>query len=301
MNKKVSVLMSTYNGEKYLKEQLDSILEQSYKNIEIIIRDDGSIDNTVNILKEYQQKHKNIIVECGENLGYINSFFELLKMANANYYAFADQDDIWLENKIELAVNSLNLLNDSKPNMAFSNSDYYDTEMNLLGVGVKNKKYSFLFSLYECVTQGMTIVINQAAKDMTVNNLPDKCFSHEWWIYMICSSMGEIGYDDITTVKYRRDRKNVTAEGQGMLAVLIWQIKNLVLGGGIKNIKMQQHEFKRIFYNQLPNENKKIVDFFIYKNYNFIKSFKKVFCFKKVRRRLTDDIKLRILFIFGVF
>ena len=127
--KKVAVIMSTYNGEKFIREQLDSILNQSYKNIELIVRDDGSKDKTVEIVKEYQAKHKNIKLFEGQNLGFVKSFFELLKLAEADYYAYADQDDIWIENKIELAVNSLNKLDDQKPNMAFGNSDYYDENM----------------------------------------------------------------------------------------------------------------------------------------------------------------------------
>ena len=100
--------MSTYNGEKFIREQLDSILAQTYKNIEIVVRDDGSKDNTVSIVKEYMQKNSNITLYEGENLGFIKSFFELLTLVEADYYSYADQDDVWMENKIELAVNSLN-------------------------------------------------------------------------------------------------------------------------------------------------------------------------------------------------
>ena len=125
MDKKVAVLISTYNGKKYLKEQLDSILNQTYPNIEIVIRDDGSTDSTLELVKEYQEKHSNIRLKEGTNIGFIKSFFKLLEMADADYYAYCDQDDIWLENKIELAVNALNQADNTKPNMAFGNADYY--------------------------------------------------------------------------------------------------------------------------------------------------------------------------------
>ena len=85
--KKVAVIMSTYNGELFIREQLDSILNQTYKNIEIVVRDDGSKDKTVEIIKEYMQKYPNIVLHQGENLGFIKSFFELLKLAEADYYA----------------------------------------------------------------------------------------------------------------------------------------------------------------------------------------------------------------------
>ena len=111
-DKKVAIIMSTYNGEPFIRQQLDSILNQTYKNIELVVRDDGSKDKTVEIIKEYQEKYENIKFFQGENLGFVKSFFELLKLTEADYYSYADQDDIWIENKIEPAVNSLNKLDE---------------------------------------------------------------------------------------------------------------------------------------------------------------------------------------------
>lgn len=298
--KKVAILLSTYNGEKYVREQMDSLLGQKYKNIEIIVRDDGSSDNTKQILKEYAEANSNIKIIEGRNLGFIKSFFELLKLGNADYYAYADQDDIWFPNKIELAVNSLNNLDNTKPNMAFSNVDYYDVEMNFIGAGEKNKTYSFTNSLYECVSQGMTMVINRKARDMILDNVPSRCLFHDWWTYMICSSLGEVAYDDTVTVKYRRDKKNQTAEGQGFMAVLKWRIKNLFGKNGFLDIRTQQLEFKNNFYDKLSDENKKIVDVFIREKYNFFRALKKAFYPKRIRRSFLADIAVRILFILGV-
>lgn len=302
MDKKVAILLSTYNGEKYLKEQLDSILAQTYANFELIIRDDGSKDNTVKIIKEYIEKtDKEITLIEGKNLGFIKSFFDLLKRGDADYYAYADQDDIWLPNKIELAVNSLNKLDDRVPNMAFSNVDYYDTEMNFIGKGdSKNKKPSFLNSLYECINQGMTMVINKKAREYIINNIPEKCFFHDWWTYMICTAFGNVVQDDVVTVKYRRAKTNATVEGQGTITLLIWRIKKLLLGDGMKDIKKQITIFKNIFYKDLSTENQKIIDTFEGEKYNFFKALKKVFYPKKIRRKLIDDISLRIFFLFGI-
>lgn len=189
MEKKVAVLISTYNGEKYLKEQLDSILNQTYQNIEIVIRDDGSTDSTIDIIKEYQKRYHNITLKSGTNIGFIKSFFALLELADADYYAYSDQDDVWMENKIELAVNALNNADNSKPNMVFGNSDYYNETMNFIGKGEQHKIFSFKNSLYECVAQGMTMTINQVAKKMIIENIPEKCLFHDWWTYMICSGL----------------------------------------------------------------------------------------------------------------
>jgi rhamnosyltransferase len=299
-NKKVAVIMSTYNGEKFVKEQLDSILNQTYKNIEIVIRDDGSKDSTVEIIKEYKKKYNNITLYEGENLGFIKSFFELLKLAEADYYSYADQDDIWIENKIELAVNSLNSLDDTKPNMAFGNSDYYDENMKFIGNGEKNKKYSFLSSLFSCVTQGMTMTVNKVTRDMIIENTPKTCFFHDWWTYILCVSLGNVAYDNVTTVKYRRRKENATSEGQGYFRLLVWRFKHLIFGDGMSNIKQQMINFKDYYYYELSDENKKILDLFSAEGYDFKRALQKAFYGKRIRRNLIDDIMLRVIFLIGV-
>lgn len=302
MDKKVAIVLSTYNGEKYLREQIDSILNQTYKNFELIVRDDGSKDSTVAIIKEYIEKSdKEITLIEGKNLGFIKSFFDLLKRADADYYSFADQDDIWMPNKIELAVNSLNKLDNTKPNMAFSNVDYYDTEMNFMGKGdSEGKNPSFLNSLYECINQGMTMVINKKARDYIINNIPEKCFFHDWWTYMICTGFGNVVQDDVVTVKYRRAKTNATVEGQGKITLLVWRIKKLFLGDGMKDIKKQITIFKNLFYKDLSDENKKILNTFEGEKYNFFRALKKTFYPKKIRRKLIDDLSVRLFFLLGI-
>ena len=300
MDKKVAVLISTYNGEKYLEEQLDSILNQTYKNIEIVIRDDGSKDSTIDIIKKYQERHNNIILHEGMNVGFIRSFFKLLTLSNADYYAYCDQDDIWMENKIELAVKLLNPADNSKPNMVFGNSDYYDEIMRLIGRGEEHKKFSFKNSLYECVAQGMTMTINQVAKEMIIENIPEKCLFHDWWTYMICAGQGNVLYNDTTVVKYRRFAKNATAEGQNIFKVFWWRIEKLLADSGIVDIRVQQLEYKRLFYNKLSDENKKILDLFVQEKYNLFKAIRKAFYPERIRRKLIDDLMIRVLFIVGV-
>lgn len=299
-DKKVAVIMSTYNGESFIREQMESILEQTYKNIEIIVRDDGSKDGTVAIVKEYQKKHKNIKLYEGENLGFVKSFFELLKLTEADYYSYADQDDIWIENKIELAVNSLNKLDNTKPNMVFGNSDYYDENMSFIGTGEKNKEYSFLQALFACIGQGMTMTVNKKTRDMIIENMPKSCFFHDWWTYLLCIGLGNVEYNNVTTVKYRRRKQNATSEGQGYIRLLMWRIKNLLFKNGMKDIKQQMLNFKEIYYNDLTEENKKIIDLFSNEKYNFFIALKKAFYPQRIRRSLIDDLMLRIIFILGV-
>ena len=298
-NKKVAVVMSTYNGEKYLKEQIDSILNQTYKNIVIVIRDDGSKDGSVNIIEEYMKENDNIILHKGENIGFVNSFFNILGYVDADYYAYADQDDIWLPEKIKLAVNELNKFDNSVPNMVFGDSDYYDENMNFMGFGPKNRKHSFLMSLFSCVGQGMTFTINKEARDLIIKNRPESCFFHDWWTYILCEGLGNVGQNNVVVVKYRRRKKNATSEGQGYIRLLIWRIKNLVFGSGMKEIKGQMLNFKNIYGDKISDDKKEILELFATEKYDFFKAIKKTFYPKRIRSKLLDEIMLRFLFLIG--
>lgn len=299
-NREVIILMSTYNGEKYITEQIESLLNQTYKNIKIFIRDDGSKDRTIDIIKKFQQKYENIFLIQGENVGFINSFFELLKNSDkADYYAYCDQDDVWMEDKIERAVNFLEKSDINKPVLYFSNSDYYDGDMNFLATAEKNKVYSFRNSLVECVTQGMTMVINEKTRETIVKNLPKTCLYHDWWTYMICSGFGEIFYDDKSLVKYRRHNKSVTVEGKSKLQLFVWRVKEFLIGDSLKQIKKQLQEFESFYYDELSEENKKLIRLFTNQRYNLFVAFKKAFYPHRFRRKFVDEISVRLLFVFG--
>ena len=300
MSKKVAVIMSTYNGDRFITEQLDSILNQTYPNIEIVIRDDGSTDNTVQIIKRYQERYNNIVLHEGENIGFIKSFFELLKLADADYYAYADQDDVWIENKVELAVNALEGLNEDVPNMAFGNSDYYNEDMKFIGHSEKNKKYSFTKALFACVSQGMTMTVNRRTRGMIIECMPKSCFFHDWWTYLLCIGMGNVVYNNETVVKYRRRKENATSEGLGYFRLVAWRLKHLLFGDGLRDIKQQMLNYKDYYYFELSPENRKVLDIFADEGYILSNVFRKMFYPHRLRNKILDEIMLRIIFLLGV-
>jgi hypothetical protein len=102
----------------------------------------------------------------------------------------------------------------------------------------------------------MTMTINRKTRDMIVNNPPKSCFFHDWWTYLICIGLGNVAYNDVTTVKYRRMKTNATSEGQGYFKLLVWRLKNLLVKNGIKDIKRQMINFKEMYYDKLNDEEK---------------------------------------------
>ena len=213
---KVDVLLATYNGEKYLKEQIDSILEQTYSDFRLLISDDGSTDDTRKILEEYKNKDSRIQVFFQEsNLGVVKNFEFLLKKVESAYYMFSDQDDIWKAEKIE---KSLNKIENDNCDLVYSDLEVVDEKLNvtyesywkLKGIYNKIKKYNNFESLYlNNFVTGCTIISKKELID-TYLPLPNtsKYVLHDYWISLILSQNGKIDYIEEPLIKYRQHKNN---------------------------------------------------------------------------------------------
>ncbi len=297
---KVAVIMSTYNGEKYLKAQLESILQQTYPNIDIYIRDDGSTDNTLQILRRYAQKNPHIHLEEGKNLGFAASFLKALaKAKNYDYYAFCDQDDVWLDFKVQRAVEHLQQYSNDQPLLYGSSYDFYDAGLNFQkhAKHIKNPE-SFAKSITESLTIGTCMVINQKARELLLRIDPSKIYAHDCLTYTICAAMGKIIYDPTPTMKYRRTGDNVSPWGMSFLQLQMFRIKNFLVGTELHKISQQNQHFATIFYTELKPSEQKIIKKFMGKN-TISKRLSKVFYQKRWRYGLFDEISLRLLFLLG--
>ena len=213
----IDVLMATYNGEKYLKEQIDSILNQSYSNFKLIISDDCSTDKTRDILKEYENKDKRIKVYYQEkNMGYVRNFEFLLKKVENQIYMLSDQDDYWLPEKIERTYKKLK---EENADLVFTdlivvddNKSIINSSFNrLMKLERKIQKtlgtYNLVY-LYNCVT-GCTIM---GKKSMLSKILPipkkSKHLIHDHWIALVTSMNGKIVYLSEKLIEYRQHTNN---------------------------------------------------------------------------------------------
>ena len=299
-NPKVAIIMSTYNGEKYLGQQLESILQQTYRNIDIFVRDDGSTDGTLAILYKYANKNKNIYIEQGGNLGFAPSFLKALSgVKGYDYYAFCDQDDVWLDFKIQRAVEKLEKYPNDQPLLYGSSYDYYDMGLNFCEHAKHPKRIgSFIGSLSEGLTIGTCMVINSATRELILRADPDKIYAHDCFTNMACSALGKIIYDSKPTIKYRRTGNNASPQGYSFFKLQVYRVKNFLIGLDIQRINQQNQHFIEVFYDELSPEDQKIADLFRGKN-TASKQIRKVFYPERWRSSLFDEASLRFLFLIG--
>lgn len=299
-NKKVKVLLSAYNGEKYIVQQIDSILGQTYKNIELYVRDDGSKDDTLKALEPYEKSGR-IHLEKGSNVGFVDSFFWLVEHAgDADYYAFSDQDDVWFPNKIEMALERLAGFDDNKPVLYFSNYDFYDGELNFKAHREGQKpKMCFRNSMVDCVSLGFNSVFNKKAHDLTVEKMPQRFTGHDWWMYMLCIGLGEVVYDERPTVKYRRHNNNVSDGGDSFLKFQIWRFKRFFLNGYFHKIHEQIKEFGELHGNELSVSDQKELVMLAKDGFHPLNTLCKVFYPRYFRQHIVDEVFIRLVMLIG--
>ena len=216
----VHVLMSTYNGEKFIAEQLDSILRQTGVSVKLYIRDDGSTDRTFPILEQYAAGDDRIILARGENLGPGKSFMQLLKtVPDAAYYAFADQDDVWMEDKLDRAVRLIREKEQSEertlPILYASNQMLVDADLHEIGIRFKTPPaLDFYELLSRNMIYGCTMVLNHTLRTVcVVAPMPRdqvlRAKNHDAWVLYAGMLAGEVIYDHESRILYRQHGENV--------------------------------------------------------------------------------------------
>ena len=217
MDEKIDILLATYNGEKFVREQLDSIINQTYKNLRIIISDDCSNDSTIMILEEYKNKDNRIEVYLQEkNLGVVKNIEFLLNKVSSNFYMLSDQDDYWLPQKVEKSIEKLK---EENADLVFGDLEVVDEKLDTIYesfndymlLSRKIKKYintGKMNYLYNCVT-GCTILAKKETIEYIIP-LPDssKRLIHDHWIGIMTELNGKLAYMPEKYIKYRQHGDN---------------------------------------------------------------------------------------------
>lgn len=215
----VDILLPVYNGNKYLSVQFDSLLNQSYKNIRIIVRDDQSTDNSKIIIQDYINKFpdKIFFIHSDVNLGSSLSFHELMKHATADYVMFCDQDDVWLPTKVEDSVAAItdDSFFSSNIRCVYTDLTIVDEELNEQHKSMRRALKltvlpdNYIYRLCQSQVTGCTMILNRAAVDLLQNfPPPNRKIIHDHWYSIILSIFGNVKYLDKQTILYRQHSNN---------------------------------------------------------------------------------------------
>lgn len=300
MTNKVTILMATYNGSRFIKEQIESIINQTYGNWELIIRDDASSDTTARIVKSFLNKDKRMRFFVNDNnLGPVMNFNELLNdNLNVSYIMFSDQDDVWKPNKIEISLKKIleieNQKGISEPILIYTGMDYVNEELKYLDIkSCQSEQRSLTTLLGFNYMWGCTMLINQALANISY---PIECVAqnHDYWIALHAKISGTVVFIPDSTILYRQHSCNVT-------------------GGAINRSFLNKcSRVKKIYksYNIQTQQNLYICNLYSHKNNDILikyesvyksKGFKAVYCALKLHLKKSTflDSVLYYIYIFN--
>ena len=265
----VAVLMSTYNGEKYIEEQLDSIFGQQGVKVKLFVRDDGSEDGTIKIIEARAKKYPIELIIDGENVRPGESFLRLVykyaDMPGIEYYAFADQDDIWLDNKLFTAIEAIKKCKSDKAVLYSSNQYLYIDGKNKGNRHKKPQQTDLISHMTKNNIAGCTFVFNKAlAELMAMAERPDqriiKYRLHDAWMMLIAIACGQVIYDDESYMLYRIHQKNTVGIKRESIEKKIGKLKRFFTKRDDANLRMiTAQELLRLFGTYISESDRRIL------------------------------------------
>lgn len=310
--RKLNILMSTYNGERYLCEQLDSIFAQNCEEsgiaeFKLLIRDDGSSDRTLDILEKYKKKYPDKLEWYqGKNKGVIKSFFELMERADkdVDYYALSDQDDYWLPNKMRHAVLKLETSNNQNiPLLYCCRPTLTDEKLRPLSSNIEMPKMrpDFGNALIENIVTGCTAVFNKKLHKMIIKEFPKFTTLHDRWLYLTASCFGKVYYDEESYIYYRQHGDNVVGKNTKRLAEVKYRIDKMKKDS--HGSSRQALEFRRIFKDELKEVGKKnaLIKCFIKGRKSIKLRYRLVVSGVLYRQRKMDNRIFKVLILLNIY
>ena len=266
---KVNILMSTYNGQQFLAEQIRSIKEQSYTDWTLFIRDDGSSDNTKEILKDFEHQDSRIHLidnDKSDNLGVIKSFHKLVNHDRADYYFFSDQDDVWLPNKLELSLKEAQNYLADLPLMVYMDLKVVNQDLEIMTESmVKSQSHHANTELVQELTEntvtGGVAMINHALAEMWQET--DDILMHDWYLALLASAFGNLVFIDQPGELYRQHSDNVLGARTLSKRFKKWIRPHILFAVYWDLIKNSQKQASHLLQMPLSQSNRELIEAFV--------------------------------------
>ena len=266
---KVNILMSTYNGQQFLAEQIRSIQDQSYTDWTLFIRDDGSSDNTKEILKDFEHQDSRIHLidnDKSDNLGVIKSFHKLVNHDRADYYFFSDQDDVWLPNKLELSLKEAQNYLADLPLMVYMDLKVVNQDLEIMTESmVKSQSHHANTELVQELTEntvtGGVAMINHALAEMWQET--DDILMHDWYLALLASAFGNLVFIDQPGELYRQHSDNVLGARTLSKRFKKWIRPHILFAVYWDLIKNSQKQARHLLQMPLSQSNRELIEAFV--------------------------------------
>lgn len=305
----IAVVMTTFNGERYIEEQIESILASTYQDFELFIYDDGSKDNTISIIRGYEQQNpgKVHVFQNDINLGITMNFLHALSITTADYIMFSDQDDVCKPNKMAVTLKRMKhmeaQLGKNCPIAVFTDAVVVDKDLNVINnsffcQGHLNPfKTDLAHLLMENKLIGCTVMVNSALRKLLQSHrLPNEARYHDWWVALIATAFGKIGFVKEATLLYRQHGGNIVG-GAGFLSYFKNRISTLQKQReAIRTLERQADEFLSIYDDILTEKNREILWHFANLHHrNYLQRRIQILCFGYLKTGFIRNLGLLLI------
>ena len=268
---KVTILLSTYNGEQFLAEQIKSIQEQTYRDWQLLIRDDGSTDGTRAVIEDFCHKDDRIAFinrKNPQNLGVIQSFHSLLKYQDSDFYLFSDQDDVWLPDKIAMQLAEADKYDSSLPLLVYTDLKVVDQELQVVHESMirtqsDHANTELIQELTENTVTGGVSMINRALADLWTGQEEHELLMHDWYLGLLAAAFGNLVYIDKPGELYRQHSNNVLGARTLRKRVKNWVRPHVLFAKYWKLIKDSQTQARNLLVLPLTAENRELIENFV--------------------------------------
>lgn len=302
----IAIILPTYNGSKYVNKTLESIENQTLSGLTVLIRDDGSADDTVAKIEDFisRDKLKNSYVFLRDdkgNLGCPASFYQIIcSQEPFDYYAFCDQDDLWAPNKIERAIKAIENAGNEDATVYFSSFDYCDEDLTFIRRSPRQSaNLSLSETLYYTPGLGFTIVFNNEACERFIRSVNPGKQMHDRWILRCGACMGTVIYDEEATAMHIRHSDAVTADDNKKGDLLKHFVKAELLGSDAEDAREKIAYFLDTFRGELSKDDVFILELFSKNKRTLSNRVKKAFYPHKLRASIASEAAIRLLLLMG--
>lgn len=305
-NKKVAILLSSFNGEKYIYEQVISILQQQLDcDLSLVVRDDGSTDSTIKILHEIREKDSRLVIIEGENCGGNGSFFELLKYARElpqeyEYFALSDQDDVWDLNKVQIGVDAIRKSGKTKPILYGSITRPVNEQLEVIPRKRKTlKPITFYNSIIQNFIAGHTQIMNRQLLNLVYEADASLLYGHDSFIVNVAVLAGDVIFDSQPHASYRQHNNNQLGTSNCSRLAWIKQRLHRIKKGDSRQYGTQIEYIREYCKELMTQEQYDEVTRFLEYRKNFFNRLRYIATKKVYRQERFDDLAFCLLYLFG--